>query len=304
MKEEKLVSIIIPTYKRSNLLDRTIKLLLEQNYKNIEIIVVDDNNPQTVYREKTEDIMKKYEKNEKVIYIKHDKNRNGAAARNTGMRNSKGEYFCFLDDDDIFYEDKILKQVEFLEKNKQYDAVYCARKIGKKEEHQNKCGDLTYELLSGITLVITVTIMMRREAAFKCGGWDETFLRNQEAAFLIRFFSKGYRIGYIDEVLCETDLIDRSNVLNAEKNHEQMNHYLQVFDKQIIDCDKNIKNARKKIYCYRYLGITLEYFKEKKYLKGIKIFFSYLLKYPYTWAKITCQYIIKRIKRLGEIYEG
>lgn len=59
MKEEKLVSIIIPTYKRSNLLDRTIKLLLEQNYKNIEIIVVDDNNPQTVYREKTEDIMKK-----------------------------------------------------------------------------------------------------------------------------------------------------------------------------------------------------------------------------------------------------
>ena len=66
MKEEKLVSIIIPTYKRSNLLDRTIKLLLEQNYKNIEIIVVDDNNPQTVYREKTEDIMKKYEKNENI----------------------------------------------------------------------------------------------------------------------------------------------------------------------------------------------------------------------------------------------
>lgn len=300
MVENKLVSIIIPTYKRANMLPRTINSLLNQTYKNIEIIVVDDNEPDSQYRKDTEKTMKYYAENSIIHYIKHDKNKNGAAARNTGMKVSKGEYLCFLDDDDIFYEDKILKQVKFLEENLKYDAVYCARKVGNKEEHQNKEGNLTYELLSGTSLIITLTIMIRRKAAFASGGWDETFKRNQEAAFLLRFFSKGYLIGYIDEVLCETDLTDRNNALNAEKNHKQMEYYLEVFKEQIEECDQKQKNAKKHIYCYRYWGIVLDYLKEKKYVKGIMIFLRKFIKYPYTWTKIVFKYIINRLKKILE----
>ena len=135
MKNEPLVSIIIPTYKRSNMLSRTIESVLNQTYQNIEIIVVDDNDKNTTYRKDTEIVMRKYKDNYKVKYIKHDKNMNGAVARNTGIRVSKGEYIGFLDDDDIFYKEKIQKQVEYLEKNIEYDAVYCARKV-KKFEHR------------------------------------------------------------------------------------------------------------------------------------------------------------------------
>ena len=95
-----LVSVIIPTYKRPDYLDRAIDSVLNQTYNNIEIIVVDDNNPNTEGRERTEKIMRRYENNPHVIYIKHEYNKNGSAARNTGFKASHGVYLAFLDDDD------------------------------------------------------------------------------------------------------------------------------------------------------------------------------------------------------------
>ena len=111
-----LVSIIIPTYKRNEKLKKAIESILKQTYQNIEIIVVDDNNPNTEYRKKNEILMQSYIKNSKVKYIKHEKNKNGAAARNTGINAANGKYIGFLDDDDEFLPTKIEKQVDVLEK--------------------------------------------------------------------------------------------------------------------------------------------------------------------------------------------
>ena len=113
--EQPLVSIIIPTYKRPDTLDRAINSVLNQTYKNIEVIVVDDNNPDTEARSKTEHIMSVYADNPRVRYIKHEKNKNGSAARNTGARYSQAKYVAFLDDDDEFFPEKIEAQVKRLE---------------------------------------------------------------------------------------------------------------------------------------------------------------------------------------------
>ncbi len=118
----KLVSVVIPTYKRSSMLIRTIESVLNQSYDNIEIIVVDDNNDDN-YRKDTENKLIKYISNPKIKYIKHERNLGGCEARNTGLKEAKGEYICFLDDDDIIYKDKIEKQVEFLENNRNFDKV-------------------------------------------------------------------------------------------------------------------------------------------------------------------------------------
>ena len=105
---EEKVSVIIPTYNRAESLKRAIDSVLNQTYKNVEIIVVDDNNPNTTYREENEKSIKKYYgENEKVKYIKHPENKNGAAARNTGIRNATGKYITFLDDDDYFMNNRI-----------------------------------------------------------------------------------------------------------------------------------------------------------------------------------------------------
>ena len=85
------VSIIIPVYNASNSIEKCIDSVESQTYKNIEIIVVDDNEPDSIYRKDNENMLKEFIEENKVIYIKHPKNMNGAAARNTGIKKAKGK---------------------------------------------------------------------------------------------------------------------------------------------------------------------------------------------------------------------
>ena len=86
-----LVSVIIPTYKRPNMLGRAIDSVLGQSYTNIEVVVVDDNSDGDKYRLETIQYMERYANDYRVKYIKHKTNQNGSAARNTGIQNSVGE---------------------------------------------------------------------------------------------------------------------------------------------------------------------------------------------------------------------
>ena len=99
---EGLVSVIIPTFQRAKYIERAIDSVLNQTYKNFEIIVVDDNDQESEARKEMIKRMDKYSSDSRIIYIKHEKNKNGAAARNTGINVAKGEYITFLDDDDYF----------------------------------------------------------------------------------------------------------------------------------------------------------------------------------------------------------
>ena len=84
-----LVSVVIPTYSRPIFLKRCIESVFNQTYKNIEIIVVDDNDPDSEERLLTKQVMEEFSCCSNVVYILHDRNKNGSAARNTGWRHSK-----------------------------------------------------------------------------------------------------------------------------------------------------------------------------------------------------------------------
>ena len=96
----KLVSVIIPTYGGGEYLKRCIESVLAQTYPNIEVVVVDDNGLGTPNQLLTQKVMQEFKDDTRVKYVCHEINKNGSAARNTGFRNSKGEYICLLDDDD------------------------------------------------------------------------------------------------------------------------------------------------------------------------------------------------------------
>jgi glycosyltransferase involved in cell wall biosynthesis len=96
-----LVSIVIPTYNRAHLLARAIKSVLTQTYQNIELIIVDD-----ASADNTEDVVKGFS-DPRVHYIRHDQNRGCSAARNTGIKESKGEFVALLDSDDEYLSEKI-----------------------------------------------------------------------------------------------------------------------------------------------------------------------------------------------------
>ena len=109
-----LVSVIIPTYKRADMLTKAIDSAINQTYKNIEIIVIDDNDPSSKYRFETKKKLSSYIQSGVIRYIENEKNLGGAITRNRAVEQSKGEYIAFLDDDDIFFPTKIEKQVEVL----------------------------------------------------------------------------------------------------------------------------------------------------------------------------------------------
>ena len=294
--EKYKVSVIIPTYKRAQMLPRAIDSVLAQTYENVEVVVVDDNNPDTEWRIETEKLMEPYEHNPKVKYIKHAKNSNGAVARNTGIRCAKGDIVTFLDDDDYYDEEKVTKQVDYLLKHPEKRAVYCGW------NRNGVCcptleGDLSYYLLSGDQIIYTNVIMMWKENAVQCGGWDETFKRHQEAAFLLRYFLSGQIIGAVPECLVKFDISDRSNAENPKLNETYTDHYLNSYMNCIEKCDKEKRGNKRRIYTHRYRGVILNYIKEKQFTDAIRAYIKWMKKYPISMPLAFLVYCYERLMR-------
>lgn len=202
MNSNVLVSVVIPTYKRPDKLDVAIKSVLQQTYPNVEVIVVDDNDPDTEGRRLTEEKMTQFDNEPRVRYIKHERNKNGSAARNTGARAAKGEYVAFLDDDDEYLPRKIETQLEALKgRDEEWACCYsrsATRKAGGKavKGHEHREGNLYLEALSrNLWIASGSNLLVRKDAFFDIDGFDESFIRNQDIEFLTRLLKK-YKIAY------------------------------------------------------------------------------------------------------------
>lgn len=208
MMEKPLVSIIIPTYKRDTLLDRAIQSAINQTYSNIEIIVVDDNDPNSEYRERTNVVLEKYKSNSKVRYIELDKNSGGCVARNTGMNAASGKYINFLDDDDILHTNKIEEQVKkMLESDKKLAVVGCFARIinengtVKRIEKEEIKGDVfVYQLSKNICT--TSIALIDRDVCIKSGGFEK-IPSSQEHLFFIKVFRENPYYDYVPKELLD-----------------------------------------------------------------------------------------------------
>lgn len=104
----KKVSVIIPVFRVEKYINAAVKSVLEQTYKEIEILIVDDESP-----DQSVEICKQFQ--DSRIKIIRQSNRGLAGARNTGIRHAQGEYLAFLDGDDIWLPNKLKKHIEHLE---------------------------------------------------------------------------------------------------------------------------------------------------------------------------------------------
>lgn len=107
----KLVSIIMPTYNCAKFIGKTIESVIAQTYENWELIIVDD-----CSKDNTEEVVSKYKDN-RIKYYRLKNNSGAAVARTEAMKKAIGSYMAFLDSDDLWKEDKIEKQLEFMNKN-------------------------------------------------------------------------------------------------------------------------------------------------------------------------------------------
>ncbi len=200
MAERELVSVVIPTYKRPKKLERALKSVINQTYENLEIIVVNDA-PET-------DLNHITGLDDRVKLINHKENKGAPAARNTGIKDSKGEYIAFLDDDDEWLPKKIEEQTsKFDELSPSYGAVYPWARIVKDDSHITEKtpsykGDIHDELLRK-NFIPSVTPLVRKNCFKKVGLFDEKLKCSQDYDMWLRI-SKEYKFSYVPKILVRT----------------------------------------------------------------------------------------------------
>lgn len=261
----KKVTVIIPTYKSHQYLCRAIDSVLAQDYKNIEIIVIDDNGIGTEEQKSTCNAISKYFALENFGYIPHEKNRNGSAARNTGLRAASGEFIALLDDDDEFLPHKIRLQVEMLDRlddswGAAYSSFFRVYHGGLKVKYNaEKSGNLLYDMLSmNIDTAAGSTLLFRREILERVNGFDESFKRHQDIEFIVRI-AKYYKICSIT-IPCTLVYDYSSNKPITAKSKE--NYRLHFLDKFEAEISRFSDEAQKQLYFKHRIDIAKQYLKD------------------------------------------
>ena len=271
MSNHPLVSVVIPTYGRSHLLERAIGSVLSQTYDNLEIIVVDDNDSTSEHRIHTENVLQIYLENDQITYLKHKKNSGGSVARNTGIKASSGEYVALLDDDDEWFPEKIEKQITYFESlDDNVGVVYCSYILeeynGDRIIKRTEKGDLTKELLMlQFDPGASSTLVFRKSVLKDIGYFDENFERHQDLEILIRL-CRTYLIDICPEVLLK---INGHNFPAASKIEKVKKVFFSTFKNDI----NNLSVIdRKKVYALHYIELSSLFFTERSFSKVIKYY--------------------------------
>ena len=199
------VSVIIPTYNRAGTIKRSVESVLNQTYDKLEVIIVDDGST-----DNTSEVVESI-KDDRVRYIKLEKNQGVSHARNYGVSQANYDMIAFHDSDDAWRIDKLEKQIKKYNDNLHVALVYCAY-----ENHYEECNvrvpleedDLKYlegDIYSYLLQVNTIgapTILMRKELFEKIGGFDESYLSLEDWDFAIKASKLG-RISFVNEALMD-----------------------------------------------------------------------------------------------------
>ena len=109
--ENELVSIIMPSWNTGNFIAESIQSVINQTYKNWELIIVDD-----CSTDNTDEVVSFY-KDQRIKYLKNEKNSGAAITRNKALREAQGEWIAFLDSDDLWAPEKLEHQINFMKNN-------------------------------------------------------------------------------------------------------------------------------------------------------------------------------------------
>ena len=253
-----MISVIIPTYKRSHKIVQSIESIINQGYQgDIEIIVVDDNG-ENEYTKETENKLKDYIYEGIIKYIKHEQNLGACQARNTGAKVARGKYLFFLDDDDLFLSDKVKTQVAFLEENTQYDGCLSAfKRIDDKENeivsdsNYPNVGTFTEFAVNGN--FFTPMLCIKKSSFEKIDGFKD-IARFQDRYFMLHCLKNGMKFAEIKEQLyiMYEHLDDRITASNISRSIESLDiikqyisTYKELFSKKewmnFIEKDNNMR---------------------------------------------------------------
>jgi glycosyltransferase involved in cell wall biosynthesis len=199
------VSVVIATYNRAHLIGRAIQSVLDQNYRDFELIIVDDGST-----DNTEEAIRRFE-DTRIVYLRHEKNKGEAAARNTGINAAKGEYVAFQDSDDESIPERLEKQMNVFQRESPqlgivYASMYRIDKEGRKTLFKSPTimpkDGLVYRraLAYQVEKIGIGTTLVRRTCFGTAGLFDDKLRYYVDLEFFIRA-AKHFYFYHIDEPL-------------------------------------------------------------------------------------------------------
>ena len=255
-----LVSVVIPNYNYANYLREAIESVLSQTYKNIEIFVVDDGS-----KDNSAEVLSEFGDKIQVVF---QENSGVSAARNNGVRRSRGEFIAFLDADDVWLPNKIEKQVEQFLSDKTLGLVHVAvQEIDANGENlkticNGLAGDVSHEFLlfeRSVVLGGGSGMMITRKAFEEVGGFD---LRLSTSADWDLFYqiSSRYRIGFVSEILLKYRIHDS----NMHGNIPRMEREMLIGFEKAFSTEKHL-SIKKKAYGNLHKVLAGSYFRSGNY---------------------------------------
>lgn len=205
MPNKVIVTAVIRTYKRPNLVRRAIESVLNQTFKDFELIVLDDCSP-----DNTPEIIQRYVNiDHRIRYIRHEVNKGTGASFNTGNRSARGKYIAYLDDDDVWLPKKLDLQVAKMEEiGGEYGLItggvrHIDMNTGKiirifRPHHE---GNIYWDLLKLGSRIIgpPSVVMLRTSAIEKLGEFAEDLPRGCGQDYF-RYLAKNYKIIYVEDI--------------------------------------------------------------------------------------------------------
>ena len=236
-----LVSVIIPTYKRSETLARAINSVMAQTYEFIELIVVDDNADFPEVRSANKELILKYPQ---IKFICNDKNLGGGLSRNEGLKVASGEFVAFLDDDDEYLPTKIEKQIDkyFSLNNQDIAIIYCYAEMVNIDK-TTYTYYMDYEgtpLLENIKHCLAPTSfwLCKKEKLMSVGGFENISSR-QDASLITKLILNNFRVHRVPEVLLKYYWHNSSNGISKR------NIKMAMAEIQYRDMFNNIAQSKK-----------------------------------------------------------
>jgi len=277
--DDPTVTVVTPTYNHAETLPRAIESVLHQTFEDFEYIVVDD-----ASTDNTKLVIESYD-DDRIHYVRHEENKGGSAARNTGITKARGRYVAFLDADDEWLPGKLAAQVECLEeRTEDWVAVYCdvvserrgadkyvrravnqaLRVIGQTPPEPNaRCGGerLVREILTRrLSIGGGTTLMVRTETARHISGFDAAFYRHQDLEFLVRVLKQG-KLAFVNEPFAAVYESSDPNPGSLELTK------MQYFGKFIADVQR-LEAEGDSVLGPHWFGLSKFYFRNGNLQKG------------------------------------
>jgi glycosyltransferase involved in cell wall biosynthesis len=283
-------SVVIPLYNGADFIEATLNTVLAQTYTDYEIVMVNDGSPDNVA-----EVVKRYISDHdeiKFVYLEQE-NRGLGGARNTAMRHASGDVIAILDQDDIWYPNKLEKIVHLYKKRPEIDIICHSQNVRKNGEvirvfRPGPNGEDVYrKLLFVENMLSTSAVTFRRKALDEIGYFSEdkeNFHFVEDFDLWLRMAEGGYKFHFTDDILGEYTEHDN----NYSKELETMlKSELNVLDKHY----KSLKtNNLRDLYLMRrtvaviYSRISRKHFKAGCFSGGLKYLTKACLKDPFFWT--------------------